>query len=76
MLPGKNGLDIYRELRAFCQAPVVMATARIDEIDRLIGLELGADDYICKPIVLAKWSLELKIFYVVPVMRGKSLNMF
>ena len=49
MLPGKNGLDIYRELRAFCQAPVVMATARIDEIDRLIGLELGADDYICKP---------------------------
>ena len=50
MLPGKNGLDIYRELRAFCQAPVVMATARIDEIDRLIGLELGADDYICKPI--------------------------
>jgi two-component system, OmpR family, response regulator BaeR len=49
MLPGKNGLDIYRELRMFSQIPVVMATARIDEIDRLIGLELGADDYICKP---------------------------
>jgi len=49
MLPGKNGLDIYRELRTFSDVPVVMATARIDEIDRLIGLELGADDYICKP---------------------------
>jgi len=49
MLPGKNGLDIYRELRTFNNVPVVMATARIDEIDRLIGLELGADDYICKP---------------------------
>lgn len=49
MLPGKNGLDIYRELRTFSDIPVVMATARIDEIDRLVGLELGADDYICKP---------------------------
>jgi len=49
MLPGKNGLDIYRELRTFTDIPVVMATARVDEIDRLIGLELGADDYICKP---------------------------
>lgn len=49
MLPGKNGLDLYRELRTFSDVPVVMATARIDEIDRLIGLELGADDYICKP---------------------------
>ncbi|RBW46448.1 two-component system response regulator BaeR [Psychromonas sp. B3M02] len=49
MLPGKNGLDIYRELRTFSEVPVVMATARVDEIDRLIGLELGADDYICKP---------------------------
>lgn len=49
MLPGQNGLDIYRELRTFSHVPVVMATARVDEIDRLIGLELGADDYICKP---------------------------
>ncbi|MCP4321862.1 MAG: response regulator [Psychromonas sp.] len=49
MLPEKNGLDIYRELRQFSDLPVVMATARVDEIDRLLGLELGADDYICKP---------------------------
>lgn len=49
MLPERDGLDIYRELRTFSQIPVVMATARVDEIDRLVGLELGADDYICKP---------------------------
>lgn len=49
MLPGKDGLAVCRELRAFSDVPVVMVTARIEEIDRLLGLELGADDYICKP---------------------------
>lgn len=49
MLPGKDGLDICREIRAFSQVPILMATARVEEIDRLLGLELGADDYLCKP---------------------------
>ena len=49
MLPNRDGLDICRELRQFSQVPVVMLTARVEEIDRLLGLELGADDYICKP---------------------------
>lgn len=49
MLPGKDGLQICRELRQTSDVPIVMITARIDEIDRLLGLELGADDYICKP---------------------------
>lgn len=49
MLPGKDGLDICREIRAFSDLPIVMVTARVEEIDRLLGLELGADDYICKP---------------------------
>ncbi|MDZ5111402.1 response regulator [Pseudomonas putida] len=49
MLPGRDGLDICRELRGFSQIPLIMMTARVDEIDRLLGLELGADDYICKP---------------------------
>jgi len=49
MLPGRDGLSICRELRTFSQVPVIMVTARVDEIDRLLGLELGADDYICKP---------------------------
>lgn len=49
MLPGRDGLDVCRELRSFSDVPIIMLTARVDEIDRLLGLELGADDYICKP---------------------------
>ncbi len=49
MLPGCDGLDICRQLRSFSTVPIIMITARIEEIDRLLGLELGADDYICKP---------------------------
>src|SRR5882757_3378537 len=49
MLPGRNGMDICRELRQFSTLPVIILTARIDEIDRLLGLEIGADDYVCKP---------------------------
>ena len=49
MLPGTNGKEICKEIRAFSKTPIIMVTAMIDEIDRLIGLELGADDYICKP---------------------------
>ncbi len=49
MLPGKDGLEICREIRAFSQVPIIMMTARMEEIDRLLGLQLGADDYICKP---------------------------
>jgi len=49
MLPGRGGLEICNETRSFSDVPIIMATARIEEIDRLIGLELGADDYLCKP---------------------------
>ncbi|MEO8385545.1 MAG: response regulator [Betaproteobacteria bacterium] len=49
MLPGKDGLSICREVRAFSTIPIIMLTARVEEIDRLLGLDLGADDYICKP---------------------------
>jgi two-component system response regulator BaeR len=49
MLPGRDGLDVCRDIRAFSRVPVIMVTARVEEIDRLLGLELGADDYICKP---------------------------
>jgi two-component system response regulator BaeR len=48
-LPGRDGVSVCRDLRAASTVPIVMMTARIDEIDRLIGLEAGADDYICKP---------------------------
>lgn len=49
MLPGRDGLEICKEIRTFSQLPIIMITARVEEIDRLLGLELGADDYICKP---------------------------
>ena len=49
MLPGKDGMQVCREIRQFSNIPVIMVTARVEEIDRLLGLELGADDYICKP---------------------------
>ena len=49
MLPGKDGMTVCQEIRSFSQVPIIMVTARIEEIDRLLGLELGADDYICKP---------------------------
>jgi two-component system response regulator CpxR len=49
MLPGMNGLDVLRELRARSRVPVVMLTARGEDVDRIVGLELGADDYLAKP---------------------------
>lgn len=50
MLPGKNGIDICREVRADYENPIIMLTARSDQIDQIVGLEIGADDYICKPV--------------------------
>jgi two-component system response regulator BaeR len=49
MLPGTGGLAVCREVRAFSDVPVIMVTAKVEEIDRLLGLETGADDYLCKP---------------------------
>lgn len=49
MLPHRDGMSICRELRLTNTLPVIMLTARVEEIDRLLGLELGADDYLCKP---------------------------
>jgi len=50
MLPGKNGIDLCREIRARSGVPIIFISARGDETDRVIGLELGADDYIAKPV--------------------------
>jgi two-component system, OmpR family, response regulator len=49
MLPGEDGLAICRRVRAACSVPIIMLTARSDEIDRIVGLEMGADDYLGKP---------------------------
>ncbi|WP_272871704.1 two-component system response regulator CreB [Cupriavidus necator] len=48
-LPDLNGFEVCRTLRTFCDAPVIFLTARHEEIDRIVGLEIGADDYVVKP---------------------------
>lgn len=49
MLPGRDGMQLCQDLRGFSAVPIIMITARVEEVDRLRGLDLGADDYICKP---------------------------
>ena len=49
MLPGQDGMAACQQIRVFSGVPIIMVTARVDEIDRLLGLDTGADDYICKP---------------------------
>jgi two-component system response regulator BaeR len=49
MLPGLDGLGVCRAVRSFSDVPILMLTARVEEVDRLLGLDSGADDYVCKP---------------------------
>ncbi|KGJ93975.1 response regulator [Colwellia psychrerythraea] len=66
MLPDVDGFEICKQLRLFSQLPVIMVTAKSEEIDRLFGLEFGADDYICKPFspreVMARIKAVLRRF--------------
>ncbi|HVN55045.1 MAG TPA: response regulator transcription factor [Anaerolineaceae bacterium] len=60
MLPEVDGLDVCRELRRASKVPIIMVTARGEEIDRVVGLELGADDYICKPFSIRELMARIK----------------
>ena len=60
MLPGHDGLEICRWIRARSDLPVIMLTARGEEADRIVGLELGADDYVTKPFSPAELSARVK----------------
>ena len=60
MLPGKDGISLCREIRTQSDVPIIMITARVDEIDRVLGLELGADDYICKPYSMSEAVARVK----------------
>lgn len=75
MLPGLDGMGVCREVRKFSEVPIIIITARVEEIDRLLGLELGADDYICKPFspreVVARVKAVLRRVYAPPA--GKTL---
>ena len=50
MLPHKNGFEIYKKVRDRYQGPILILTARDEDMDQLLGLELGADDYVCNPV--------------------------
>ncbi len=60
MLPKVDGLEVCRQLRGRSSVPIIMLTARSDEIDKVVGLELGADDYITKPFSLREFSSRIK----------------
>jgi two-component system alkaline phosphatase synthesis response regulator PhoP len=60
MLPEIDGLDVCRELRHASKVPIIMITARGEEVDRVVGLELGADDYICKPFSIRELMARVK----------------
>jgi two-component system response regulator VicR len=60
MLPEVDGLDVCRELRRSSQVPIIMITARDEEVDRVVGLELGADDYVCKPFSVRELLARIK----------------
>jgi two-component system response regulator BaeR len=60
MLPGRGGLEICKEVRTFSDLPIIMVTARVEEVDRLIGLEAGADDYLCKPFSVRELVARVK----------------
>ncbi len=83
MLPKIDGLDVCRELRKTSQIPIIMVTARGEETDRVIGLELGADDYLCKPFsmrellarikaVLRRNQNDLSLSHNVAIIKGPS----
>ncbi|NBO09746.1 MAG: response regulator, partial [Actinobacteria bacterium] len=49
MLPGISGIEVCRQIRGYSQVPIIMLTAKDDEVDKVVGLEIGADDYVTKP---------------------------
>ena len=60
MLPGEDGLSICRRVREFSDLPIILVTARVEEIDRLLGLDLGADDSVCKPFSLRELGARVR----------------
>jgi DNA-binding response OmpR family regulator len=76
-LPGKDGFDVCRDIRARSQVPIVMLTARDEELDRVVGLEVGADDYVAKPFSPRELVARMKAVLrrSEPQARGDSLSL-
>lgn len=81
MLPAVDGLTICRELRKTSNVPIIMTTAKVEEIDRLLGLELGADDYLCKPysprelVARVRAVLRRRLVDAVPELPGEKARL-
>jgi len=60
MLPGKDGFTCCKEIRTFSEVPIIMLTAKVSEVDRLVGLGAGADDYVCKPFSAPELVMRVK----------------
>lgn len=60
-LPTKSGIAVCKEVRVFSDIPIIMTTAKVEEVDRLIGLEIGADDYVCKPYSVKELIARVKV---------------
>ena len=78
MLPGLDGMAVCREVRKFSDIPIIMITAKVEEIDRLLGLEIGADDYICKPFspreVVARVKAVLRRIHPEPATKNLAIG--
>lgn len=78
MLPGMDGIDVCRSIRQTSNVPIIMVTARVEETDRVLGLELGADDYITKPFspreVVARVRAVLRRTHAEPVAESEILT--
>jgi DNA-binding response OmpR family regulator len=61
MMPGLSGLDVCRQLRKFSEVPVIFLTAKAEEIDKILGLEIGADDYLTKPFSLRELEVRIRV---------------
>lgn len=60
MLPNRDGVELCRDIRSFSNVPIIMVTARTDEVSRVMGLDVGADDYVCKPYGLMEVSARIR----------------
>jgi DNA-binding response OmpR family regulator len=78
MLPGRSGLEFVRELRESSDTPVIMLSAKSEEIDKILGLEFGADDYVTKPFspreLVSRVKAHLRRSEVIPTRRGAALE--
>lgn len=63
MLPRRDGLDVCKRIRAHSNVPIIVVTARVDEVDRLLGFEVGADDYLPKPFDLSELEARLRALH-------------